>query len=361
MMRSVTAWLKWRLPFELKTADALLVLSAIPILFLIALAPETFGLSWAGFGKLGRGGLLFVLFFLWFELMDFRKVAKPHLNRIRKVAIVILFALALVYFGGLGLAGQFTDFIYWIGKSLGASGDFSNSFLMAMDYLVVTLYITALAAAFFSARAILGIFTAIVFSAGMLLMYLLDAFFPYGSIGPLQFWANFIVAGVGFLSFGFGLPIYGFSNMLTILGKHGTFRLIVFWPSVGVHSMLIYSLVMILLAARLAAPAKRKIIYAIAGVGGTVFLNVIRIFLIAYYGYAYAMSGADLDAFHNSIGEFLFPIWIVAFLLIVLNIEGRLQARASHRTLEREQAATTMPDHENSSVQHPSTAGIRSA
>jgi thaumarchaeosortase len=360
MMQSLTASLKWRLPFELKTADALLVLSAIPILLLLALAPETFGLSWAGFGKLGRGGLLFVLFFLWFELMDFRKVAKPHLNRIRKVAIVILFALALVYFGGLGLAGQFTDFIYWIGKSLGASGDVSNSFLMAMDYLVVTLYITGLAAAFFSARAILGIFTAIVFSAGMLVMYLLDAFFPYGSIGPLQFWANFIVAGVGFLSLGFGLPIYGFSNMLTILGKHGTYRLIVFWPSVGVHSMLIYSLVMILLAARLAAPAKRKIIYAIAGVGGTVFLNVIRIFLIAYYGYAYAISGADLDAFHNSVGEFLFPIWIVAFLLIVLNIEGRLQAKASRRILERERAPTTMPDHENSCVRHPTTPGIRS-
>jgi thaumarchaeosortase len=361
MMQSLAASLRGRLPFELKIADALLVLSAIPILFLLVLAPQTFGLSWAGFGKLGRGGLLFVLFFLWFELIDLRKVAKPHLNRVRKAAVAILFALALVYFGGLGLAGQFTDFIYWIGKSLGASGDFSNSFLMAMDYLVVTLYITALAAAFFSARAILGILTAIVFSAGMLVMYLLDAFFPYGSIGPLQFWANFIVAGVGLLSSGFGLPIYGFNNVLTILGKHGTYQLIVFWPSVGVHSMLIYSLVMVLLAARLAAPVHRKITYAIAGVAGTVFLNVTRIFLIAYYGYAYAISGADLDAFHNSIGEFLFPIWIVAFLLIVLNIEDRLQAKARRTMLGRERATMTVPDHEDSSARNPTITDLRGA
>jgi thaumarchaeosortase len=353
--------LKKRLPFELKTADALLALSAIPVLFLLVLAPDTFGLSWAGFGKLGRGGLLFVLFFLWFELLDFRKVAKPHVTRTRKAAIAILFALALTYFGGLGLAGQFTDFIYSIGRNLGASGDVSNSFLMATDYLVLTLYIAGLAAAFFSARAVLGIFTAIVFSAGMLIMYLLDAFFPYGSLGPLQFWADFIVAGVGFLSSGFGLPIYGFNNVLTILGKHGTYQLIVFWPSVGVHSMLIYSLVMVLLAARLAAPASRKIMYAIAGVGGTVFLNVTRIFLIAYYGYEYAVSGADLDAFHNSIGEFLFPIWIVVFLLIVLNIEGRLQAKARRTMLERERAPTTMPDHEDKTLPHPTTTGIRSA
>ena len=326
-MQSLTVWLSGRLPIEFKTADALLVLSAIPVLFLFALAPETFGLSWAGFGKLGRGGLFFVLFFLWFELMDYRKTAKPRLNRTRRIAIAILFAFALAYFGGIGLFGQFVDSIRSVGQSLGAPVDVTNSWLMAIDYLALTLYIAGLAAAFFGARAILGILTAVVFSAGMLVMYVLDAFFPYGSIGPLQFWANFIVAGVGFLSAGFGLPIYGFNNVLTILGKHGTYRLIVFWPSVGVHSMLIYSLVMILLAVRLDAPLKRKLIYAAVGVAGTMFLNVTRIFLISYYAYAYATSSQNVEAFHNSIGEILFPFWILAFLLIVLNIERRLSAR----------------------------------
>ena len=87
--------------------------------------------------------------------------------------------------------------------------------------------------------------------------------------------------------------------------------------------MLIYSLVMILLAAKLDSPLKRKMIYASVGVIGTIFLNVLRIFIIAYYGYAYAYTGGQLDAFHNSIGEILFPIWIVVFLAIVLQIEGR--------------------------------------
>jgi len=346
MMHSLAGTLRGRLPHQLKMADLFLLVSAIPVLLLLAAAPQTFGLSWAGFGKLGRGGLIIVLFFLWFELLDFRKIASPHLSRNRKIVIVILLALGLVYFGGIGLVGQFTDSVYWVGRVLGASGDVSNSFLMAMDYVVLTLYILALTVAFFSARAILGVFTGVVFSAGMLIMYLLDAFFPYGSLGPLQFWANFIVAGVGFLARGFGLPIYGFSNMLTILGKHGTYRLIVFWPSVGVHSMLIYSLVMILLAAKLAAPVNRKIMYALAGVAGTVFLNVIRIFLIAYYGYAYAVSGQDLDAFHNSIGEFLFPVWIIAFLLIVLNIEGRLSARTGQAALDRSRKPVVPTNHQ---------------
>jgi len=249
-----------------------------------------------------------------------------------------MFALALIYFGGIGLAEEFTSAIYSVGRALGASGDVSNSFLMAMDYVVLSLYIAGLAVAFFGKRAILAVLTPIVFSTGMLAMYLLDAFFPYGSIGPLQFWANFIVVGVGLLSRGLGLPIYGYNNVLNIAGTHGTFRLIVFWPSVGVHSMLIYSLVMVLLATRLAAPIRRKVMYAIAGVAGTVFLNVFRIFLIAYYGYAYATSGADLDAFHNSIGEFLFPVWIIVFLVIVIRIEGRYSAKAKRAARENREA-----------------------
>jgi thaumarchaeosortase len=334
-----------RLPRQIKTADLFFLLSAIPVLVLFLIAPESFGLSWAGMGKLGRGGLLFVLFFIAFELIDFRKTTNSHLSKNRKLVIGALFALGLLYFGAVGLFKPFTDSIYWVGRILGASGDTSNSWLMATDYVAMTLYIFGLATAFFGGRGILKVITGIVLSAGMLVMYLLDAFFPYGSLGPLQFWANFIVAAVAFLTRGVGLPIYGKNNMLTISGKHGFYQLFVFWPSVGVQSMLIYSLVMIILAAKLYAPAMRKITYAAVGVAGTVFLNVVRISIIAFYGYAYATSGADLDAFHNSIGEFLFPVWIVVFLWIVLDIEGRLAARSKRATMKTGQApAAAMHD-----------------
>jgi thaumarchaeosortase len=296
-------------------------------------------------GKLGRGGLLFVLFFLAFELLDFRKTTNPRLSRNQKLVIATIFAFGMLYFGAVGLFKPFTDSIYWVGRILGASGDTSNSWLMATDYVAMTLYVFGLATAFFGGRGILKVITGIVLSAGMLVMYLLDAFFPYGSLGPLQFWANFIVAGVAFLTRGLGLPIYGKSNMLTISGKHGFYQLFVYWPSVGVHSMLIYSLVMIILAAKLYAPAMRKITYAAVGVVGTIFLNVVRISMIAFYGYAYATSGTDLDAFHNSIGEFLFPVWIVVFLWIVLDIEGRLAARSKREMMKNTQApAAAMHD-----------------
>jgi len=85
---------------------------------------------------------------------------------------------------------------------------------------------------------------------------------------------------------------------------------------------------MVLLATRLTTSAKRKIAYVIAGVAGPFFLTVIRVFLIAYYGYLYATSGADLEAVYtlgrSTIGERLFPLWILAFTVIIRNIENRL-------------------------------------
>jgi thaumarchaeosortase len=335
---------------RLRTADLLLILAAIPVFLLFALAPATFELSWAGFGKLGRGGLFFVLFFLLFELWDFRRSHKPRLDRSHITAAIIIFGLGLFYFGALGIGDWFTNLIYSVGKGLGAAGDVSNSWLMATDYLVMSLYLFALSIVLFSLRAVKGVVTPIILSIGMLIFYLLDAFFPYGTIGPLQFWANFIVAAVGALSWVFGLPIYGFMNLLTINGIHGFFRLAVYWPSVGVQSMLIYSLVMILLAAKLDSPLRRKVIYATVGVVGTIFLNVTRIFIISYYGYAYAYTGQQLDAFHNSLGEILFPIWIVVFLALVLQIEDMLGDRQRTGGTRESRKSGTVPRRRGSRI-----------
>ena len=306
--------------------DVLLLLAAAPILFLFASAPQTFELSWAGFGKLGRGGLFFVLFFLGFDLLDFPK-SKIKWSRRRKISTAIIVLVAIVYFVEVGSGQTLPDLIYGVGRRLGATGDVSNSFLMATDYIADSVYLTALTVVLFSVSTIRRVVTPIVFSLGMLFFYLLDAFFPYGSLGPLQFWANFIVAGVGLLAKLLGLPIEGFTNHLNIAGVYGYYRLIVYWPSVGVQSILIYSIVMVVIAAKLDAPLVRKLIYALVGVVGTILLNVLRIFVIAYYGYAYATSGQQLDAFHNAVGEILFPIWIVLFLILIIRIEDQLTSK----------------------------------
>jgi thaumarchaeosortase len=330
--------------------DLLLILAAVPTICLFLMAPQTFELSWAGFGELGRGGLFIILFLLGLDLLDFKKGGVQWSLR-RKIESAILVAVGILYFAEVGFSpayskdavnalvaelvqGQIdfglifrnglTNFIYAIARVLGANGDYSNSFLMATDFIIDTIYIALLSVTLFTLGVVRRIITPLVFGLGMLLFYLLDAFLPYGSIGPLQFWANFIVAGVALLANLFRLPIYGVTNHLTIDGIHGQYRLVVYWPSVGVQSMLIYSVVMIAVAAKLQAPRVRKAIYAAVGIVVTVLLNVVRVFSIAYYGYAYATSGQQLDAFHNTVGEVLFLIWITAYLFLIIEIENRL-------------------------------------
>jgi thaumarchaeosortase len=309
----------------------------MPIVLLFLVAPESFAWFWPGMGNLGRGGFLFVLFFLAFELMDYRKTASPHLSRNRKLAIAAVFLVGLAYFGAIALFKPLTDWIYWVGRIMGAKGDEINpnsvSWLMATDYMALTLYMVGLAVAFFGRRAVPKIITAIVICAGMVIFFLLDALFPYRELWWLQVWAEFIVAAVIFLASVSGQPIFGYGNNITILGKYGTWRLQVFWPSVGVESMLIFSLVMIVFAVKLSAPAKRKMIYAVVGAVGTVFLNVVRIFVISYYGVCCATSSEGLDAFHNMIGQLLYPVWIIAYLYIVLEIEKRLRGNATNPLL----------------------------
>ena len=321
--------------------ETLMILSATPILLLFAVAPQTFELSWAGFGQLGRGGLFFSLFFLAFDLTAFKKASKIEWSFVRKIVTILTVGLAAVYFVEVGLGQALTEYIYSVGRGFGASGQVSNSFLMAMDYLAFTVYLTILTTELFSVRTIQRVATSVVFSAGMLIFYLLDAFFPYGSIGPLQFWANFIVGGVTMLAGLFRLPIYGLANTLTIIGLHGVYQLIVYWPSVGVQSILIYSLVMLVLAAKLNAPIYRKAIYSAVGIVGTICLNVTRIFAITLYGYLYATSGQQLNAFHNVIGEVLFPIWIMVYLVIVIRVEDRLAMPIREQVGNRRKIDTT--------------------
>lgn len=322
---------------RLRTADVFFILFAIPIALLFLVDPNSFLWFWPGMGNLGRGGFLFVLFFVAFELMDYRKIASPHLSRNRELAIATVFLVGLAYFGAIALFKPLADFIYQVGPA-GGSGGYSVSWLMATEYMALTAYLVGLAVAFFGRRAVPKIITAIVISAGMVIFFLLDALFPYRELWWLQVWAEFIVAAVVFLAWVSRQPIFGYGNNLWILGKYGRWHLQVFWPSVGVESMLIFSLVMIVLAVKLSAPAKRKIIYAVVGAVGTVFLNVVRIFAISYYGVCCATSSEALDSFHNLIGQFLYPVWIIVYLYIVLEIENRLRRNATNPLITRQES-----------------------
>ena len=117
-----------------------------------------------------------------------------------------------------------------------------------------------------------------IYLVGSAVILSLDAFFPFDSLGPLQFIVpEYLQIDQALISFidshimnvGPGLPATARGNLLLLNGLHGPFALQVFWPSAGVHSMIIYTLVMLAFLLKMDIPLQRKLVYFVIGTIGT--------------------------------------------------------------------------------------------
>jgi thaumarchaeosortase len=186
-----------------------------------------------------------------------------------------------------------------------------------------------------------------IYLAGSVLILALDAFFPFDSLGPLQIIVpiylqidqaviNFIDTSV--INVGpqtpnnSAEPALARGNLLVMNGLHGPFALQVFWPSAGVHSMIIYTLVMLALLIKMDMPLPRKLIYFAAGTLGTVATNLVRIVSLSLYALVVTTDIQEWEAFHSIAGEIMFLPWLGIYLGVVIYIENKrirsLQAEA---------------------------------
>ena len=112
-------------------------------------------------------------------------------------------------------------------------------------------------------------------------------------------------------------------NLMFLKGDHGAMALQVFWPSAGVHSIIIFSLVMGAFLLKMNIPIKRKSIYFVLGIIGTIGVNVIRIFSLSAYALKVTTDAAEWEEFHSVAGTIMFVPWLFIFLLIVMLIESK--------------------------------------
>ena len=118
-----------------------------------------------------------------------------------------------------------------------------------------------------------------IFLCGSAIILSLDAFFPYDALGPLQYFVPHLVNLNVWLVDLFNLGVANASgNMMFLKGDYGPFALQVFWPSAGVHSIIIYSLVMMAFLLKMRILPRRKLAWFALGIFGTIVVNVIRIF-----------------------------------------------------------------------------------
>ncbi|MFY9871475.1 MAG: thaumarchaeosortase [Candidatus Nitrosopolaris sp.] len=306
---------------------AVILVLVAPILFSIIAYPSTFNLSW----NEGRGGFFIALVFIPAEILGLQ------LNvDLKKYCIVIcLSVLTIGYFIALpiGLRDSIISAAPFYRVQL------IDSWTWMWDFVVMATYVVLSQIVLFGKKWYKIASAGAIYLGGSALIMSLDAFFPYDSLGLLQAvvptymqidqWVIRII-DEHIMNLGPGVPATAVGNLLVLNGFHGHFALKVYWPSAGVHSMIIYSLVMLAFLLKMDIPTGRKLVYFGLGVIGTASLNVIRIISLSLFALLITTNVAEWETFHSLAGEIMFLPWSGIYLTSVVSLE-----RKRHRTEEQ--------------------------
>ena len=289
-----------------------IILICSPTLFAIIAYPDTVSMSW----NEGRGGFLFAIVFLIAELFGI----KLGISQKRLLAVVPLAILVIIYL--VALDNGLQDYIQQVGESYEVP--LIYSWIWLWDYVVMTAFVVATLFIYFGTRWIRIAPAAPIFLGGSAIILALDAIFPFDTLGPLQAFVPYLVDLNVWLVNAFDLgTATARDNLMFLKGDHGSMALQVFWPSAGVHSIIIFSLVMGAFLLKMNIQRNRKAVYFVLGIIGTIGVNVIRIFSLSAYALKVTTDAAEWEEFHSVAGTIMFVPWLFIFLLIVMIIESR--------------------------------------
>ena len=289
-----------------------MLLIASPILFVLAAYPDSFSMSW----NQGRGGFLFGLAFIIAEIVGIKFiVSKRRLIFGIPLAIVTIIYFVLLDFG-------LHDYI--INAAPAFNVQLIYSWEWFWDFVVITIFAISASILMFGKKWIRIVIAGPVFLAGSAIILSLDAFFPYDTLGPLQYFVPHLVQTNVWIINAFELgTATARDNLMFLQGDHGPFALQVFWPSAGVHSVVIYSLVMMAFLLKMNIKQNRKIMYFVLGIIGTIVINLIRIFSLSVFALKVSTNPVEFEEYHSVAGEIMFLPWLFGFLLVVTIIETK--------------------------------------
>lgn len=283
-----------------------------PILFSMIAFPDSIAWSW----NEGRGGYLFALVFVVAELFGL----KILISKRRLLAVIPLAVAAIGYL--ISLEYGLRDYIIESAEQFDVQLIYSWTWMW--DFVVMAIFIVAALSIFFGKRWIRIAPAGPIFLSGTAIILSLDAFFPYDTLGPLQYIVPYFVQAnvwvITVLELGTAVAR---DNVMFLRGDHGSMALQVFWPSAGVHSIVIFSLVIGAFMLKMNIPRKRKAIYFVLGIIGTITVNLIRIFSLSWYALKVTTDPVAWEEYHKIAGEIMFLPWLFAFILVVIAIESR--------------------------------------
>lgn len=302
----------------------ILIVAALlwPILLSYSLYPDTFLSAW----NEGRGGFLIAAVLISVDLLVSRSVVLRNETRL---IVIPVFLVSLYY---CGLSGGASYVLTDIGRSVGVLANWS--WIQMWDYAILGAYFAACLA--LTIRRTFRIWiggAATLYLLGYVVILFLDAFFPYDTLGFLQYFVPFYLAlneGILYhVSYALGLETQftsqSIDNMLILQTLDGPFVMKVYWPSAGIHSIIIFSVTMLALLprTRTSISPKRMVIYFLIGIIGTIVINIVRLILLSFYAINMSSALLDWDQFHSIAGELIFVPWMIFYIMFVLHTEEK--------------------------------------
>ena len=289
-----------------------MLLIASPILFVLAVYPDSFSMSW----NQGRGGFLFGLAFIVAEIIGVKFIVSKR----RLIFGIPLAVVTIIYFVLL----DFGLHDYIINAAPAFNVQLIYSWEWFWDFLVITIFAISASILMFGKKWIRIVIAGPVFLGGSAIILSLDAFFPYDTLGPLQYFVPHLVQTNVWIINAFEVGVAtARDNLMFLQGDHGPFALQVFWPSAGVHSVVIYSLVMMAFLLKMNIKQSRKFMYFGLGILGTIIINMIRIFSLSVFALKVSTNPVEFEEYHSVAGEIMFLPWLFGFLLVVTIIETK--------------------------------------
>lgn len=319
-------------------------------------------------------GRLFLLFFLWLLVLEYSLnldkepknglESKPR-STLKTVAIFVCALIPIIYIISVNFlgfdqiviqAGELLRGEYWRANFL---GDFvyllRAAWPLSVEYLMFTVSFLGTTLLAYGRDGLKKFGISIGLVAGITAIYLTDTIFPYGVLKPLQVLAlptaACAAALLDLLGYAFSLYYSPGSSAMPIIRTRAVdgqaVSIGIAWPCAGVHSMFLYTLIILLLFKKSDMSSFRKLVYFIVGAIGTYLVNVLRI--IVYFFIRINSGQAAAQTFHDSHGELLFVAWILLYILLIVCIQKfRLAEKTLHalKTLtqfsrkEKQQSAT---------------------
>ena len=158
-----------------------IALIASPILFAMIAFPDSIAWSW----NEGRGGYLFALVFVVAELVGLKII----ISKKRLLSVIPLALLTIAYL--VSLENGLREYLISSADSFDVQLIYSWTWMW--DFIVMAIFIVITLTIFFGKRWIRIAPAGPIFLTGTAIILSLDAFFPYDTLGPLQYIVPYFV------------------------------------------------------------------------------------------------------------------------------------------------------------------------